>query len=87
MPTEGIIFWTGKLQKNKVVVIDAGTASLGLTDGSSFPGLPVDVRLPSPAVALVERPGPENGWKRVAFRCLRNTDRNVTINIQWFRTR
>jgi hypothetical protein len=80
---EGIIYWTGKLEKNKVVVIENGQVNLGQISGTFFTGIPVDVHLPSPAVALVERPTPQNNWKRVAFRCLRNTSGSVTINIQW----
>lgn len=80
---EGIIYWTGKLEKNKVVVIENGQVNMGQVSGNLFTGIPVDVHLPSPAVALVERPTAQNNWRRVAFRCLRNTDGSVTINIQW----
>ena len=82
-PQEGTIYWTGKLQKNQVIVIENGEASVGIADGDYFTGIPIDVHLPSPAVRLVERPTAENNWKRVAFRCLRTTKQSVTINIQW----
>ncbi len=81
--TEGILYWTGKLEKNKVVVIERGEASIGQASGDLFTGIPIDVHLPSPAVVLVERPTPRNRWRRVAFRCLRNTKGSVTINVQW----
>ncbi|HUG82345.1 MAG TPA: zinc ribbon domain-containing protein [Bryobacterales bacterium] len=80
---EGIIYWTGKLEKNKVVVIENSKVNMGQVSGNLFTGIPVDVHLPSPAVALVERPTAQNNWRRVAFRCLRNTDGAVTINVQW----
>jgi hypothetical protein len=79
---EGIIYWTGRLQKNQVVVIETGRASVGQAEGA-LPGTPVDVWLPSPAVVLAERPNVKNNWSRVAFRSLQNTNRNVTINVQW----
>jgi len=80
---KGTIYWTGKLRKNQVIVIENGEASAGIADGDHFTGIPIDVHLPSPAVRLVERPTGENNWSRVAFRCLRNTKQSVTINIQW----
>ena len=83
---EGIIYWTGQLKKNQTIVIDGTEATVGFADGDLLPGKAVDVHIPSPAVALAERPTPRNGWKRVAFRCLRSTKRPVTLNIQW-RTR
>jgi hypothetical protein len=86
-PTEeGIIYWTGRLTKNQVIVIEQGKASIGMADGG-LPAIPVDVWLPSPAVTLVERPASQNNWSRVAFRCLQSTNRNVTLNIQWKRLR
>jgi hypothetical protein len=81
---EGIIYWTGRLAKNQVIVIERGKATAGMADGA-LPATPVDVWLPSPAVVLVERPNSKNNWSRVAFRCLQNTNRNVTLNIQWKR--
>ncbi len=81
--SEGIIYWTGTLKKNQTIVIEGTEATAGFADGDLLPGNAVDVHIPSPAVALVERPTPRNGWKRVAFRCLRSTKRSVTLNIQW----
>jgi hypothetical protein len=85
-PEEGIIYWTGRLTKNQVIVIERGKATIGMADGG-LPATPVDVWLPSPAVTLVERPTSQNNWSRVAFRCLQSTNRNVTLNIQWKRLR
>ena len=81
--TEGIIYWTGKLKKNQTIVIDGAEATVGFADGNLLPGSAVEVHIPSPAVQLVEYPTPRDGWKRVAFRCLRSTKRSVTLNIQW----
>ncbi len=86
MVEEGILYWTGRLRKNQVIVIDGTNASVGQIEGK-LPGIPIDVWLPSPAVVLAERPNPENNWSRVAFRCVRDTNRNVTINVQWKRLR
>jgi hypothetical protein len=83
---EGIIYWTGRLAKNQVIVIERGKATIGTADGI-LPATPVDVWLPSPAVVLVDRPNDQNNWNRVAFRCLQSTNRNVTLNIQWKRLR
>jgi hypothetical protein len=65
-----------------VIVIETGRASVGQAEGT-LPGTPVDVWLPSPAVVLTERPNAKNNWSRVAFRSVQNTNRNVTINVQW----
>jgi len=80
---KGTIYWTGKLQKNQVIVIENGEANSGFADGQHFTGIPIDVHLPSPAVRLVERPTAQNNWNRVAFQCLRTTKESVTINVQW----
>jgi hypothetical protein len=84
---EGIIYWTGRLRKDQTIVVESKQASTGSVAGEWLPGTPVDVWLPSPAVALVERPNPQNNWSKVVLRCLRDTDRNVTLNIQWKRLR
>ena len=86
-PDEGILYWTGRLKKNETITLEGTDATVGGASGAKFPGSAIDVWLPSPAVALVERPNPQNGWNRVVFRALRSTDRNVTINIQWKRLR
>jgi zinc-ribbon domain len=85
-PQEGIIYWTGRLTKNQVIVIDLNKASIGTTDGG-LPATPVDVWVPSPAVVLVERPSSKNNWSRLSFRCLQSTNRSVTLNVQWKRLR
>jgi hypothetical protein len=78
-----VIYWTGRLRNNQVITIDAQQSTAGTAAGDVLPGLPVDVHIFSPAIELVARPGPQNGWRKVSFRCKRSTDRSVTINIQW----
>lgn len=86
-PAEGIIFWTGKLQRNKRFIISTKGTDYGFADGAMLPGTPVEIRVLSPAVRVVESPGPNNSWQRVILECTRNTNQTVTINVQWFAAR
>jgi hypothetical protein len=86
-PSEGIIFWSGKLQRNKRFIISTKGTDYGFADGKLLPGTPVEVRVLSPAVRVVEAPGPNNSWQRIILECTRNTNQSVTINVQWFEAR
>jgi hypothetical protein len=86
-PTEGIIFWSGRLQRNKRFIISTKGTDYGFADGAMLPGTPVEIRVLSPAVRVVEAPGPNNSWQRVILECTRNTNQSVTINVQWFAAR
>ena len=79
----GDLFWTGKLDKNSIVVVDAGQANAGFLDGDALPGRPVALTTFSAGVEIVEAPGPTNGWKRFSFRCLRSTKGSATVNFRW----
>ena len=86
-PSEGIIYWTGKLQRSKRFIISTKGTDYGLADGKLLPGTPVEIRVLSPAVKVVEAPGPRNNWQRIILECTRNTNQPVTINVQWFAAR
>ena len=81
-PTSGDVFWTGTLQKNQMVIVDfsEGQGSVG---GQPLPGKPVKLESFSPVIQIVELPGPENGWKRFAFKATRDAKRSVTLNFHW----
>jgi hypothetical protein len=81
-PTAGDVFWTGTLKKNQRVVVDfsAGNGGVG---GQALPGKPVKLETFSPVVEIVELPGPENGWKRFAFKATRDAKKSVTLNFHW----
>jgi len=81
--TEGNVYWTGRLRKGETIVVAENIAAAGFVDGDYFPGQPIEVLVPSPAVRIVERPGPENGWTKLVLECLRSTKRKATINVQW----
>ena len=78
------MYWTGRLIRNGVVIIDVAGASRGETNGDFLPGIPVGVRMFSKAIDIVEKPSRANDWKRVSFRCLKNTKGSVTVNIRWY---
>lgn len=81
--TEGDVYWTGQLKKGETIVVGEDIAAAGYVDGDYFPGEPIEVVVPSPAVRIVERPGPDNGWKKLVLECLRSTKGTATINVQW----
>ncbi len=81
-PSSGDIFWSGPLKKNQTVIIDfsMGARSVG---GQALPGKPVRLEAFSPAVEIIEFPGPQNGWKRFAFKALREAKANISLNFRW----
>lgn len=82
-PGQGALVWTGVLSDNARIVIENGRANIGEVSGDPLPGSPIELALLSPDVRLVERPSPRNGWKRVAFRCLRSSRERVRILMRW----
>jgi hypothetical protein len=81
-PTSGDVFWTGTLQKNQMVIVDFSSGQ-GFVGGQPLPGKPVKLESFSPVIQIVELPGPENGWKRFAFKATRDAKRSVTLNFHW----
>lgn len=79
-PTTGLLIWTGALKKGEVVTIEGDRASTGMLRGA-LPGVPVMIETEFRGIGFTEMPGPSNGWKRLAFRSLR--DQNVVVTLRW----
>ena len=77
---EGLIIWSGTLQKDQVVTLDGSSANSGSLRGA-LPGVPVIISIEPRDIAIVEMPGPSNGWKRLALRSRNN--RNSVVTIRW----
>jgi hypothetical protein len=78
-PGSGTIVWTGQVEKDEHIVIDGATANIGIVQGS-LPGVPCRIQISDPSVAVVEAPGPSNGFRRVVLRWNRRGSFSVKIN-------
>ena len=76
----GVITWTGRMQKNAVLVINGTGASFGSVAGT-FPGLPIKVEVEPPTVQVRELPRAENGWKQLML--YSGSERFSSIVIRW----
>lgn len=82
-PAAGDLYWTGKLDKNTIVLVEDGRANDGYLDGDALPGRPVALTTAAAGVEIVEAPGPENGWTRFSFRALKSSKGTATVNFRW----
>lgn len=78
--TSGLIIWSGPLKRGEIVTIEGDRASSGTLRGA-LPGIPVMIETDFRGIGFTEMPGPSNGWKRLAFRSLR--DQNVVVTLRW----
>ncbi len=65
MPIQGILTWSGKLEKNSILVIGANSASIGKIAGNPLPGKPVLLELEPKEIAIRQAPNKENGWQQI----------------------
>jgi hypothetical protein len=76
--TTGTVIWTGRLDRNSVLVITQRQASVGSVIGE-LPGVPVSVE-PDPADLVVRQmPGPENQWKQIILYSGPSRYRSITL--------
>jgi serine/threonine protein kinase len=76
--TTGTVIWTGRLDRNSVLVITQRQASVGSVVGE-LPGVPVSVE-PDPADLVVRQmPGPENQWKQIILYSGPSRYRSITL--------
>jgi tRNA A-37 threonylcarbamoyl transferase component Bud32 len=79
-PGTGTIVWTGKVDRDEQIVIEGASANIGIVQGS-LPGVPCRIQISDDgAVAVVEGPGPGNGFKRVVLRSKKRGSFSVKIN-------
>jgi serine/threonine-protein kinase len=74
----GTIIWTGKLEKNSVLVITQQQASIGSIVGE-LPGKPVTIELEPGDVLVRQMPGPDNQWKQIILYSGSNRYRSITL--------
>jgi hypothetical protein len=75
----GTIVWTGQVNKDEPIIIEGSTANIGIVQGS-LPGVPCRIQVSDPGVAVVEGPGPSNGFRRVVLRYNRRGSFSLKIN-------
>jgi hypothetical protein len=76
-----VLIWSGQVEKNGVVIIDGPNAIAGILSGDFLPGVPVILDVDTQEFALVEVPGPSNGWKRLTIRS--RNKRHTVITVKW----
>jgi len=76
----GAVVWSGRMQRNSVLVISEGKASFGAVEGR-LPGIPVTIEVEPSSVAIREAPGEGNGWKQLML--YSGDQRYSTITIRW----
>jgi hypothetical protein len=79
-PRSGYVIWSGQLEREGLVEITGGRASIGTLRGE-LPGVPVLVEIEPKDVGVAEAAGPQNGWKRLV---LRSRNRRLSVvTIKW----
>jgi serine/threonine-protein kinase len=76
----GAVVWSGRMQRNSVLVISEGKASFGAVEGR-LPGIPVTIEVEPSTVGIREAPGEGNGWKQLML--YSGDQRYSTITIRW----
>ena len=79
-PPEGVLLWSGRLDKNGSVTITGNSASFGELTGE-LPGVPVMIEVDQRDFALAETPSPSNGWRRITIRS--RSKRHSVVSIKW----
>ena len=75
----GIITWSGKLDKNAILVIAPPIASIGKITGE-LPGKPVSIKVDPPEVIFRQMPDKENGYRQLMLYSGSNQFSSITIH-------
>ena len=78
--SSGVIVWSGQLDKDEIFTIEGDRATVGRLNGG-LPGLPVQIDVDAREFAVVEPPGPSNGWKKLVIRS--RNKRHTVVVVQW----
>ena len=79
-PRSGLLIWSGQLEREGLMEISGGRASIGTLRGE-LPGVPVIVEIEPKDVGVAEAPSPQNGWRRLV---LRSRNRRLSVvTIKW----
>ncbi len=79
-PGAGMATWTGKLEKNEMLIITGGTPSKGVLAGAGLPGVPVRVTVDQVNLGFVEMPDAANGYRKLV---LRSHAKHEKLTIHW----
>ncbi len=79
----GVLSWSGRMQKNSILVIDGQKASHGFIEGQ-LPGVPVKIQIDPQTVEVREYPSRENSWKRLIL--YSGQQKHSSITIRWIAT-
>jgi hypothetical protein len=74
----GTILWTGRIEKNTVLVLSPRQASIGSVVGE-LPGKPVSIELEPRDLVVRQMPSPENQWKQIILYTGPNRYKSITI--------
>jgi len=80
-PLTGTITWSGKLEKNAILVISGQKASFGTIQGDFFPGKPVNIEVEPKEVVIRQLPAEANGWQQVIL--YSGKEKYSSITIRW----
>ena len=79
-PASGVLRWTGRMQKNALLIIGESKPSFGTLEGA-LPGIPVTIEVEPSSVQVREAPGERNGWKQLML--YSGDQRYSSITVRW----
>ena len=79
--SSGVMLWSGRVEKNGTIVIDAGKSETGAVNGAVLPGVPVTVRVEPKGFTVEEAPSAANGWKRIGIHSQKKA--HIVVTVFW----
>jgi serine/threonine protein kinase len=79
-PASGILTWSGDLERNAILVIAGGDATIGKLDGR-LPGKPIQIEVEPKDLTIRQAPSPANNWNRIIL--YSGNRRHSSITIRW----
>jgi hypothetical protein len=81
IPSSGVMLWSGRVEKNGMIVIDSGKSETGAVNGAVLPGVPVTVRVEPKGFTIEEPPSAANGWRRIAIHSQKKA--HIVVTVFW----
>jgi hypothetical protein len=81
VPSSGVMLWSGRVEKNGMIVIDGGRSESGAVNGAVLPGVPVTVRVEPKGFTIEESPSAANGWRRIAIHSEKKA--HIVVTVFW----
>src|SRR5260370_32606372 len=79
-PSSGILLWSGKVEKDGMIVIDGAKSDSGTVNGA-LPGVPITVRVEPKGFTVSDPPSAANGWKRIAIHSQKKA--HIVVTVFW----